>query len=170
DVISNLPAPIQGIATALSPAMVALNSFGSMLAQLSTYLWSVLTTGDHFRDVVSNMPAPIQGIANAIAPALVALNSLGQAFVNLGKYLWSVITVGDVMNDWITHLPTGFQNAALLMGNAVMAIRTTVTSMVEAIRLALGGDTSQLGQIFMNILPSLVAILVGGLPGLLITA
>ncbi|PGD69069.1 carbamoyl-phosphate synthase, partial [Bacillus pseudomycoides] len=170
DVISNLPAPIQGIATALAPAMIALNNFGQAVFALGKYLSYVLITGDSFADVISNLPAPIQGIATALAPAMVALNSFGLAVANLGKYLWSVIAVGDVMNDWITHLPVGFQNAALLMGTAVMAIRTTITSMVEAIRLALGGDTSQLGQIFMNIIPSLIAILVGGLPGLLITA
>ncbi|PGE99389.1 carbamoyl-phosphate synthase, partial [Bacillus pseudomycoides] len=162
--------PIQGIATALAPAMIALNNFGQAVFALGKYLSYVLITGDSFADVISNLPAPIQGIATALAPAMVALNSFGLAVANLGKYLWSVIAIGDVMNDWITHLPVGFQNAALLMGTAVMAIRTTITSMVEAIRLALGGDTSQLGQIFMNIIPSLIAMLVGGLPGLLITA
>ncbi|PEP61178.1 carbamoyl-phosphate synthase, partial [Bacillus pseudomycoides] len=77
DVISNLPAPIQGIATALAPTMVALNSFANAMATLGTYLASVLITGDHFADVVATMPAPIQGIANAIAPLLVSLNSFG---------------------------------------------------------------------------------------------
>ncbi|WP_255255218.1 carbamoyl-phosphate synthase [Bacillus pseudomycoides] len=181
DVISNLPKPIQGIATALAPAMVALNSFGLAVAAMSKYLYFAALDGDALNDWITHLPTAFQPAAeavgnfvvrirDAITGSIAPLQQFGMHIVNLGKYLWSVVAVGDVMNDWITHLPTGFQNAALMMGNAVMAIRTTITSLVEAVRLALGGDTSQIGVIFSTLIPSIVAMLVGGLPGLLIAA
>ncbi|WP_242227166.1 carbamoyl-phosphate synthase [Bacillus cereus group sp. BfR-BA-01315] len=170
DVISNLPKPIQGIATALAPAMVALNSFGQAMVTLGSYFASVLITGNQFADVVAAMPAPLQGIANAIAPLLVSLNSFGNSLVILSKYLVGVVATGNTMSVWINQLPLGFQNAALALGGVVATIRNTITGLVEAIRLAIGGDTSQLGVIFSTIMPSLIAMLVGGLPGLLIAA
>lgn len=154
----------------LTATLAGLKQLGADALVLGTNLANAVLSSNAFKVAVAGIQTVVQSISTAFASAMIQINSFGLVLVNLGKYLWSVIAVGDVMNDWITHLPTGFQNAALLMGTAVESIRTTIMSMVEAIRLALGGDTSQLGQIFVNILPSLIAILVGGLPGLLITA
>ncbi|MGG3528918.1 carbamoyl-phosphate synthase [Bacillus pseudomycoides] len=155
---------------ALTASMAGLKQLGANALVLGTNLGNAVLSSNAFKVAVAGIQTVVQSISTAFASAMIQINSFGLVLVNLGKYLWSVIAVGDVMNDWITHLPVGFQNAALLMGTAVEAIRTTIMSMVEAIRLALGGDTSQLGQIFMNLIPSIIAILVGGLPGLLITA
>ncbi|SCM96376.1 Uncharacterized protein BWINRASL_03474 [Bacillus mycoides] len=166
---------------AVNSSIVAITNFGVNLLNLGKYIWSVIAVGDTMNDWITHLPESWQGVAESIGNVFMVMRTavtstfapimqLGVHFTNLMKYLWSVIAVGDVMNDWITHLPVGFQNCALMLGNAVMSIRTTIMSMVEAIRLAIGGDTSQLGQIFATILPSLIALLVGGLPGLLITA
>ncbi|PGH85766.1 carbamoyl-phosphate synthase [Bacillus thuringiensis] len=118
-----------------------------------TYLWK---TNEKFRSVITE--------------SIGAVTAFGQVIVALGKYLFWTAVDGDYLNDWITHLPVGFQNAAELIGRDVASIREKIAQLVEAVRLALGGDTSQLGQIFSTIMPTLIGLLVGGLPGLLLSA
>ncbi|EJQ89801.1 phage tail protein, partial [Bacillus cereus] len=166
---------------AVNSSIETMKQFGLNLLNVGRYLIGVVADGGLLNDWLSHLPEGWRSVAEAMGTAIITMRTavvslfapigqLGGHFVSLLQYIWSVIAVGDVMNDWITHLPVGFQNCALMLGNAVMSIRTTIMSMVEAIRLAIGGDTSQLGQIFATILPSLIALLVGGLPGLLITA
>ncbi|WP_206628083.1 hypothetical protein, partial [Escherichia coli] len=126
-------------------------------------------------------PVSWQAAATSIANTIVSmttsftslfgpLNQVGYAFLNLGRYLLSVASTGSLMNGWLNLMPVGFQTAGVLIGNAILTIKTAISSLVEAVRLALGGDTSQLGQIFMTIMPTLIGMLLGGLPALLITA
>lgn len=181
DVVGNLPKSVQGIANAVAPALVSINSFGQSIASLGKYLVGTALDGDNLNDWITHLPeswqastmavgAVIASMSNSFVQLFGPLNQIGSAFMNLGRYILSVVSTGDIMNQWISTLPGGFQNAGLLIGQAILTIKTTISSLVEAIRLAMGGDTSQLGQIFATILPSLIALLVGGLPGLLITA
>lgn len=181
EVISLLPQSVQGIATALAPAMVAVNSFGQSIVALGKYLFFAALDGDAMNDWITHLPASWQGAAEAVGTFIASmttsfsqlfgpLNQIGYAFLNLGRYLLSVVSTGSLMNGWLNLMPVGFQTAGILIGNAILTIKTAISNLVEAVRLALGGDTSQLGQIFMTILPTLISLLLGGLPALLITA
>ncbi|HDR7601038.1 TPA: carbamoyl-phosphate synthase large subunit [Bacillus mycoides] len=181
EVISLLPQSVQGIATALAPAMVAVNSFGQSIVALGKYFYFAALDGDNMNDFITHLPVSWQNAAMAVGNVIATmstsfqslfgpLNDIGNAFLNFGRYILSVISTGDLMNGWLNLMPVGFQTAGVLIGNAILTIKTAISSLVEAVRLALGGDTSQLGQIFMTILPTLIGMLLGGLPALLITA
>ncbi|MDA1582107.1 carbamoyl-phosphate synthase large subunit [Bacillus cereus group sp. TH228LC] len=178
DMVQNSIKALQtGFATAGKKSL----EFGSNMASLGKYLYYTALDGDHLNDWITHLPVNWQNAAMAIGNVIATmsasfmslfgpLNQIGYAFLNLGRYILSVITTGDLMNGWLNLMPVGFQTAGVLIGNAILAIKTAISSLVEAVRLALGGDTSQLGQIFMTIMPTLIGILLGGLPALLITA
>ncbi|MFA2694780.1 carbamoyl-phosphate synthase [Bacillus mycoides] len=181
DVISKLPPSVQGLANAIAPALVAVNSFGQAILASGKYFFWAAADGDYYNDWLSHLPASWQNVALAVGTFLSSMNAsltatfgpltqLGTAFSNLGNYLLSVVSTGNLMNGWLNMMPVGFQTAGVLIGNAILIIKTAISSLVEAIRLAMGGDASQLGQIFATILPSLITMLIGGLPALLITA
>ncbi|QEL88485.1 phage tail protein [Bacillus mycoides] len=181
DALNALPPSVQGLASSFAPAMLAVNSFGQSLVALGKYFYFAALDGDNMNDFITHLPVSWQNAAMAVGNVIATmstsfqslfgpLNQIGSAFMNLGRYILSVASTGDLMNQWINSLPGGFQNAGLLIGQAVLTIKTAISSLVEAVRLALGGDTSQLGQIFMTILPTLIGMLLGGLPALLITA
>ncbi|MBG0964162.1 carbamoyl-phosphate synthase large subunit [Bacillus sp. SRB1LM] len=181
DALNALPPSVQGLANSIAPAMLAVNSFGQSIVALGKYFYFAALDGDHLNDWITHLPVSWQNAAMAIGNVIATmsasfmslfgpLNQIGYAFLNLGRYIISVITTGDLMNGWLNLMPVGFQTAGVLIGNAILAIKTAISSLVEAVRLALGGDTSQLGQIFMTIIPTLIGMLLGGLPALLITA
>ncbi|XLP26020.1 carbamoyl-phosphate synthase large subunit (plasmid) [Bacillus toyonensis] len=181
DALNALPPSVQGLASSIAPAMLAVNSLGqAVLASGKYFLWAAID-GDQYNDWLSHLPVSWQNVALAVGTFLASmttsmqamfgpLSELGHAFLNLGNYLLSVVSTGSLMNGWLNLMPVGFQTAGVLIGNAILTIKTAISSLVEAVRLALGGDTSQLGQIFMTILPTLIGMLLGGLPALLITA
>ncbi|WOA60999.1 phage tail family protein [Bacillus mycoides] len=181
DALNALPPSMQGLASSIAPAMLAINSLGqAVLASGKYFLWSAID-GDQYNDWLSHLPVSWQNVALAVGTFLASmttsmqamfgpLSELGHAFLNLGNYLLSVVSTGSLMNGWLNLMPVGFQTAGVLIGNAILTIKTAISGLVEAIRLAMGGDTSQLGQIFTTILPTLITILIGGLPGLLLTA
>lgn len=155
--------------------------FGQTMMALGKYLFWTAVDGDHLNDWITHLPEPFQATAEkvglfisqireTIVSCFAPIIQFGQHIINLGQYLLSVITTGNLVNQWLATLPVGFQNVATFLGTAIMSIKAKINEMVEAFRLALGGDTSALGQIFMTIVPSLIAMLIGGLPGLLITA
>ncbi|MGW6193955.1 carbamoyl-phosphate synthase large subunit [Bacillus cereus] len=181
DALNALPPSVQGLASSFAPAMLAVNSFGQSIVALGKYLFFAALDGDAMNDWITHLPASWQGAAEAVGTFIVSmttsfsqlfgpLNQIGYAFLNLGRYLLSVVSTGSLMNGWLNLMPVGFQTAGVFIGNAILTIKTAISSLVEAIRLAMGGDTSQLGQIFTTILPTLITILIGGLPGLLLTA
>ncbi|ARO21601.1 carbamoyl-phosphate synthase large subunit (plasmid) [Bacillus tropicus] len=181
DALNALPPSVQGLANSIAPAMLAVNSFGQSIVALGKYFYFAALDGDHLNDWITHLPVSWQNAAMAIGNVIATmsasfmslfgpLNQIGYAFLNLGRYILSVISTGDLMNGWLNLMPVGFQTAGVLIGNAILTIKTAISSLVEAVRLALGGDTSQLGQIFMTIMPTLIGMLLGGLPALLITA
>ncbi|HDR7795309.1 TPA: carbamoyl-phosphate synthase [Bacillus luti] len=192
DWFTHLPASWQPVADAIGGVIVSIRTsimglfsvitqFGQNLLNLGRFFLGVAIDGDVMNDWFTHLPASWQPVADAIGGVIATmsnafvglfgpLNQIGTAFLNLGNYILSVATTGDIMNQWISTLPGGFANAGLLIGQAVLIIKTAISGLVEAIRLAMGGDASQLGQIFATILPSLITMLIGGLPALLITA
>lgn len=181
DALNALPPSVQGLANSIAPAILAVNSFGQSIVALGKYFYFAALDGDNLNDWITHLPVSWQNAAMAVGNVIATmstsfqslfgpLNDIGNAFLNFGRYILSVIATGDLMNGWLNLMPVGFQTAGVLIGNAILTIKTAISSLVEAVRLALGGDTSQLGQIFMTIMPTLIGMLLGGLPALLITA
>ncbi|QWI52523.1 carbamoyl-phosphate synthase [Bacillus mycoides] len=196
DWFTHLPESWQGVAEAIGQVLAKISNsitglfpvitqFGQNLLNLGRFFVGVALDGDTMNDWFTHLPATWQPVAesiggiiatmsNAITGAFPVITQFGQNLANLSKFFLGVILDGDLMNDWFTHLPASWQPVADFMGsiilNMVTSIKTSILSLVEAFKLALGGDTSQLGQIFMTIMPTLISLLLGGLPALLITA
>ncbi|HDX9638977.1 TPA: carbamoyl-phosphate synthase large subunit [Bacillus mobilis] len=181
DALNALPPSVQGLANSIAPAILAVNSFGQSIVALGKYFYFAALDGDSLNDWITHLPVSWQNAAMAVGNIIATmsesftrlfgpLNQVGYAFLNFGRYILSVVSTGSLMNGWLNLMPVGFQTAGVLIGNAILTIKTAISSLVEAVRLALGGDTSQLGQIFMTIMPTLIGMLLGGLPALLITA
>ncbi|MGH0741941.1 carbamoyl-phosphate synthase [Bacillus paranthracis] len=171
----------EGFKNSIMSAIGVVAQFGQTMLALGKYLFWTAVDGDHLNDWITHLPEPFQATAEKVGLAISQIREkivscfapimqFGQHILHLGQYLLSVITTGNLVNQWLATLPVGFQNVATLLGTAILAIKTKINEMVEAFRLALGGDTSALGQIFMTIVPTLVGLLLGGLPALLITA
>lgn len=192
DWITHLPEPFQAAAQRIGESIANMRerivasfadirAFGENIMSLGKFLFWATVDGDRFNDWLSHLPAGMRGVALIWADSLISMresmigmfptiSTFGQNFMNLGRYLFEVVATGNIMNGWLTSMGGGFQNLAILLGTAIEQIKMTISSFVEAIRLALGGDTSQLGQIFTTIMPTLIGLLIGGLPALLITA
>ncbi|MGN4578392.1 carbamoyl-phosphate synthase large subunit [Bacillus cereus group sp. MYBK74-1] len=181
DALNTLPPSVQGLANSIAPAVLAVNSFGQSIVALGKYFYFAALDGDSLNDWITHLPVSWQNAAMAVGNVIATmsesfttlfgpLDQVGYAFLNFGRYILSVVSTGSLMNGWLNLMPVGFQTAGVLIGNAILTIKTAISSLVEAVRLALGGDTSQLGQIFMTIMPTLIGMLLGGLPALLITA
>ncbi|HDR7242607.1 TPA: carbamoyl-phosphate synthase large subunit [Bacillus mobilis] len=181
DALNALPPSVQGLANSIAPAILAVNSFGQSIVALGKYFYFAALDGDSLNDWITHLPVSWQNAAMAVGNVIATmsesfttlfgpLNQVGYAFLNFGRYILSVVSTGSLMNGWLNLMPVGFQTAGVLIGNAILTIKTAISSLVEAVRLALGGDASQLGQIFMTIMPTLIGMLLGGLPALLITA
>ncbi|HDR7790290.1 TPA: carbamoyl-phosphate synthase large subunit [Bacillus paranthracis] len=181
DALNALPPSVQGLANSIAPAVLAVHSFGQSLVALAKYFYFAALDGDNLNDFITHLPVSWQNAAMAVGNVIATmsesftslfgpLDQIGYAFLNFGRYILSVVSTGSLMNGWLNLMPVGFQTAGVLIGNAILTIKTAISSLVEAVKLALGGDTSQLGQIFMTIMPTLIGMLLGGLPALLITA
>ncbi|KLA06188.1 hypothetical protein B4153_5793 [Bacillus cereus] len=181
DALNALPPSVQGLANSIAPAVLAVNSFGQSIVALGKYFYFAALDGDSLNDWITHLPVSWQNAAMAVGNVIATmsesftslfgpLDQIGYAFLNFGRYILSVVSTGSLMNGWLNLMPVGFQTAGVLIGNAILTIKTAISSLVEAVRLALGGDASQLGQIFMTIMPTLIGMLLGGLPALLITA
>lgn len=192
DWITHLPESFQATAQRIGESIATMRerivssfadirAFGENIMSLGKFLFWAAVDGDRFNDWLSHLPAGMRGVALIWADSLISMresmvgmfptiSAFGQNFMNLGRYLFEVVATGNIMNGWLTSMGGGFQNLAIILGTAIEQIKMGISSFVEAIRLALGGDTSQLGQIFMTIMPTLIGMLLGGLPALLITA
>jgi phage-related protein len=196
DWVTHLPEPFQNTALQIgmsvanirqtiidwvSSTVAAGARMGVTLKDMGMYFLEVARTGDFANESLMKLPVNMimsvkqMGIALAefradFIATFPVIAEFGQNLLNLGQYILQVVLTGDIMNGWLSSMSGGFQNVAILIGTAIEQIKTSIGYFVEAIRLAMGGDTSQLGQIFSTIMPTLITILVGGLPGLLLTA
>ncbi|SPT98429.1 TMP repeat-containing protein [Lysinibacillus capsici] len=146
--------------------IAALQTFGQAIVDFGKYLFYVITTGDTMNDWLTHLPAGFQGVALAIGESI---NSIINFFTSFGKYIYWVIASGDTMNDWLSHLPVVFQNVAYGIGEGIVKIKEFLNQFVEAIKAAFQGDFTQLTQVFATLIPTIIGLLIGGLPALLLT-
>ncbi|MBO1583148.1 carbamoyl-phosphate synthase [Bacillus sp. XF8] len=171
---------IEPFRKAVDKTISSIKAFGLALVNMSKYLFAIVEDGDYLNDWITHLPKGFQDAALKIGEsvamirekvlgALGVVRQFGEAILALGKYLFWTAVDGDYMNDWITHLPEGFQNAVMIIGKAVAQMRELIASFIEAITAAFHGDFSQITQFFVNLIPNIIAIIVGGIPGLLLT-
>lgn len=192
DWITHLPEPFQATAEKVGQAIVkirescivagqAVLSFGQNILAMGKYLFWTAVDGDYLNDWITHLPVGFQDTAQKMGESVAnmrativsmfpVIGQFGTNFMNLGRYLLEVVTTGNLMNGFLSTLSGSFQNVALFLGTAIEQMKASISNFVEAVKMAMGGDTSALGQIFMTILPTLIALLLGGFPALLITA
>ncbi|MEM5606523.1 carbamoyl-phosphate synthase, partial [Bacillus cereus] len=165
---------------AVNKTVNAIKVFGQALVDLSKYLFWTAVDGDYMNDWITHLPKGFQDAAlkigesvamirDKVLGAMGVVSKFGEVIAALGKYLFYTALDGDYFNDWITHLPAGFQDAVLVIGKAVSQMRELMVSFVSAIKAAFQGDFSQIINFFVNLIPNIIAILIGGIPGLLLT-
>ena len=180
DTIQFVNKHVDMIKNALRILTAAIKGFGQVLADLSKYLFWTAVDGDYLNDWITHLPKGFQDAAQKIGEsvariresligAMGVVKKFGEIIAALGKYLFYTALDGDYFNDWITHLPAGFQDAVLIIGKAVSQMRDLMVSFVSAIKAAFQGDFSQIINFFVNLIPNIIAILIGGIPGLLLT-
>ncbi|HFK1685282.1 TPA: carbamoyl-phosphate synthase [Bacillus tropicus] len=169
----------------LSPLAIGIGLWAGMQAALAS-LWPIIgpvVTGlAAMSGTVWLVAAALAGIAvgfsyaykhvepfrNAVNKSISTVKSFGKAVAAMGKYLFFAAVDGDYLNDWITHLPEGFQSAAQVIGMAVAKIRDGILQLINAVKSAFQGNFDPLIQIFVNLIPTIIGIIVGGIPGLVI--
>ncbi|WP_257473649.1 carbamoyl-phosphate synthase [Bacillus tropicus] len=171
---------IEPFRNAVNKTVHAIKVFGQALVDLSKYLFWTAVDGDYMNDWITHLPKGFQDAAlkigesvamirDKVIGAMGVVSKFGEVIAALGKYLFYTALDGDYFNDWITHLPAGFQDAVLVIGKAVSQMRDLMVSFVSAIKAAFQGDFSQIINFFVNLIPNIIAILIGGIPGLLLT-
>lgn len=171
---------IEPFRNAVNKTVHAIKVFGQALVDLSKYLFWTAVDGDYMNDWITHLPKGFQDAAlkigesvamirDKVLGAMGVVSKFGEVIAALGKYLFYTALDGDYFNDWITHLPAGFQDAVLVIGKAVSQMRELMVSFVSAIKAAFQGDFSQIIDFFVNLIPNIIAILIGGIPGLLLT-
>lgn len=192
DWITHLPESFQGTAEKIGQAVAKIRencilagqaalSFGQNVLDMGKYLFWTAVDGDYLNDWITHLPVGFQDTAQKMGESVAnmrativsmfpVIGQFGTNFMNLGRYLLEVATTGNLMNGFLSTLSGSFQNVALFLGTAIEQMKASISNFVEAVKMAMGGDTSALGQIFMTILPTLIALLLGGFPALLITA
>ncbi|MFJ8457269.1 phage tail protein [Bacillus paramycoides] len=192
DWLSHLPESWKSVAEQMGATVVkirescilagqAVLAFGQNVLAMGKYLFWTAVDGDYLNDWITHLPVSFQDTAQKIGEAVAnmrtaivsmfpVLGQFGTNFMNLGRYLLEVVTTGNLMNGFLATLGGNFANVALFLGTAIEQMKASISSFVEAVKMAMGGDTSALGQIFMTIMPTLISLLLGGLPALLITA
>lgn len=164
----------------LAPLAVGIGLLDGMLAAFSSVfiLIEPLVTG------LAAMSATVWLVAGAIAGAVIAfgyfyktsekfrntintgasdIGKFGKNILNLGRYFLEVASTGKVANDMVSRLPKAWQKAVQEIGQHLANLRKAVTD-------AFNGDFSEIEKIFSNIIPSIIGFLVGGIPGLIISA
>ena len=158
----------------------AIASFIQVVINLGKYLFWAAVGGDGLNDWLSHLPSFIQPAAQAIGMFLqkihegfmglgAPLAAAGQAFVAFGKYLFYTAVDGDYFNDWLTHLPASLQTVVQAMGMGVAAIRDIFLQLFNGIKEAANGNFQPIIDMFINFIPNVIAILIGGIPGLIIS-
>lgn len=170
---------VEPFRNAVNNSISTVKAFGQAVAAMGKYLFFAALDGDHLNDWITHLPEGFQAAAERIGLAVVkiresvlntagAVVQFGKHIADLGKYLFWTAVDGDYLNDWITHLPEGFQNAAQVIGMAVAKIRDGILQLINAVKSAFQGNFDPLIQIFVNLIPTIIGIIVGGIPGLVI--
>lgn len=164
----------------IKAAGAAVMAFGQIIVDLTKYLFWALVGGDGLNDWITHLPKIMQPAAEAVGMFLqkihegfmslgAPLAAAGAAFVAFGKYLFYTAVDGDYFNDWLTHLPAGLQTVVQAMGMGVAAIRDIFLQLFAGIKAAADGNFQPLIDMFINFIPNIIAILIGGIPGLIIS-
>ncbi len=154
---------------------------GVTMKDMASYFYEVAKSGDFANASLMKLPINMIMTVKSLGISLAEMRAnflmsfpvigqFGQNLLNLARYIGQVVLTGDIMNDWLTKMTGGFQNFAIGIGTAIEQAKAAIGTFIEAVHLALGGDTSQLALIFQNIIPTLITFIVGGLPALVIAA
>ncbi|PEQ84180.1 carbamoyl-phosphate synthase large subunit [Bacillus cereus] len=196
DWVTHLPDSWQGtalkIGTSLSKIRQSTIDWVSQTAQqsvrlgvttkdMASYFYEVAKSGDFANSSLMKLPVNMITTVKSLGISLAEMRAnflmsfpvigqFGQNLLNLVRYIGQVALTGDIMNGWLTTMTGGFQNFAIGIGTAIEQAKTTIGAFIEAVRLALGGDTSQLALIFQDIIPTLITFIIGGFPALIFTA
>ncbi|PGL47742.1 phage tail protein [Bacillus thuringiensis] len=196
DWVTHLPDSWQGtalkIGTSLSNIRQSTIDWVSQTAQqsvrlgvttkdMASYFYEVAKSGDFANASLMKLPVNMITTVKSLGISLAEMRAnflmsfpvigqFGQNLLNLVRYIGQVVLTGDIMNGWLTTMTGGFQNFAIGIGTAIEQAKATIGAFIEAVRLALGGDTSQLALMFQQIIPTLISIIIGGFPALIFTA
>ncbi|MCU5508243.1 carbamoyl-phosphate synthase large subunit [Bacillus cereus] len=196
DWVTHLPDSWQGtalkIGTSLSKIRQSTIDWVSQTAQqsvrlgvttkdMASYFYEVAKSGDFANASLMKLPVNMITTVKSLGISLAEMRAnflmsfpvigqFGQNLLNLVRYIGQVVLTGDIMNGWLTTMTGGFQNFAIGIGTAIEQAKATIGAFIEAVRLALGGDTSQLALMFQQIIPTLISIIIGGFPALMFTA
>ncbi|KAB2439244.1 carbamoyl-phosphate synthase large subunit [Bacillus cereus] len=196
DWVTHLPDSWQGtalkIGTSLSKIRQSTIDWVSQTAQqsvrlgvttkdMASYFYEVAKSGDFANSSLMKLPVNMITTVKSLGISLAEMRAnflmsfpvigqFGQNLLNLVRYIGQVVLTGDIMNGWLTTMTGGFQNFAIGIGTAIEQAKATIGAFIEAVRLALGGDTSQLALMFQQIIPTLISIIIGGFPALIFTA
>ncbi|WP_267379390.1 carbamoyl-phosphate synthase large subunit [Bacillus sp. GM_Baccil_2] len=154
---------------------------GVTTKDMASYFYEVAKSGDFANASLMKLPVNMIMTVKSLGISLAEMRAnflmsfpvigqFGQNLLNLARYIGQVVLTGDIMNDWLTKMTGGFQNFAIGIGTAIEQAKATIGAFIEAVRLALGGDTSQLSLMFQQIIPTLISIIIGGFPALIFTA
>lgn len=151
---------IPALTLLLSPLAIGIGLWAGFHAALG-FLWPIIgpvVTG------LAAMSSTVWLVAAAIVVAVVALNRLwktNEGFRDSVISSWNAIKAkGIEVFGWIADF----------IAPVINIIVAKFTELSSAIKAAFSGDFSQLGAIFKAILPSIMGMLVGGIPGLIIAA
>ncbi|WMY18281.1 carbamoyl-phosphate synthase large subunit (plasmid) [Bacillus tropicus] len=154
---------------------------GVTTKDMASYFYEVAKSGDFANASLMKLPVNMIMTVKSLGISLAEMRAnflmsfpvigqFGQNLLNLVRYIGQVVLTGDIMNGWLTTMTGGFQNFAIGIGTAIEQAKATIGAFIEAVRLALGGDTSQLSLMFQQIIPTLISIIIGGFPALIFTA
>lgn len=144
----------------LSPLAVGatlVNSFLVAWASLAPLVMPLITG-------LAAMSATVWIVAAAIAggtAAIIYFWKNNEGFRNAVLGAWSAIKEKAVeVFGWL----------ATFLAPIIQTLKGHFKTLSDAVRAAFNGDFSKIGEIFKAIIPSIIAALVGGIPGLIITA
>ncbi|MFS0562626.1 hypothetical protein AB1K91_18020 [Terribacillus sp. 179-K 1B1 HS] len=135
-------------------------AFGQNLAALGKYFWAIIEDGDELNDWFTHLPDSWKGFA---AKAGAVIDSVRSSILN---FVDTVVTqTPRVAAAFLAMLPEPVQ---AVIQSGIEALAGFVERLKTVFNDAIAGDFSSLGQLVADIIPTIVAALVGGLPGLLI--
>lgn len=147
---------IPALTLLLSPLAIGIGLLGGTLAAWNS-IWMLigpLITG------LGAMSATVWLVAGAIVAltaGIIYLWKENETFRN------SIMNGLGVLKEW------GIAIGSLLLP-IVEKLADGIKTLGSAIKSAIEGDFSQLGQIFQQLIPSVIGFLIGGIPGIIITA
>ncbi|HWI50269.1 MAG TPA: carbamoyl-phosphate synthase, partial [Rummeliibacillus sp.] len=147
----------------LSPLAIGIGLWAGMQAALSS-VWMLigpLVTG------LAAMSGTVWIVAAAIAGLVGGITYLWKTNESFRA---AVISAWDAIKAKAVEVFGMISNLFGMLSPVIDMIAQKFNTIKSAILAAFSGDFSQLGAIFAQIIPSIIAVLVGGIPGLIITA